>query len=293
MNKTPILWTECTWNPASGCTKISPECKYCYAELLAENKRGTTAFPRGFELTLRPWKLDEPERLRRASLVFTNSMTDMFLADISDDYRDRCFAAMRRAPWHRYQVLTKRPDIAARYFESREVPDTVWLGVTIGCESSMARLAILRSINARVRFVSAEPLIGPVDFTERLDGIHWVIGGGESGSHLSNLQICEQRGLVRPGGRGERRWVPREDRARWASDMRDACLAQGVAFFWKQWGGPTPKSSGRCLDGREWDEMPTVTDCMPDQSIAPRAGSRHHAKKLRRADHLPSNTTAV
>lgn len=281
MQKSEINWTDLTWNPASGCSRISAGCKYCYAETLAENKRGTRAFPTGFDITLRPWKLDEPQRARTASLVFTNSMTDMFHEDIPDSYRDKCFDAMRRAPWHRYQVLTKRPENAEKYFRSRPVPETVWLGVTVEHALTSTRIDVLQGIDASIRFLSVEPLIGHVDLDGRLDGIHWVIGGGESGSHLNqDAAVLSRRGLVRRGGRGEKRWVPREDREHWALDLRDACVSQGVAFWWKQWGGPTPKSGGRLIDGREWNEMPDKAGAMPDPSLAPKKGTRHQRAKL-------------
>ena len=267
MNNTEINWSELTWNPASGCEKVSAGCKYCYAEGLAENKRGTRAFPNGFELTLRPHKLEEPRKIKRPSLIFTNSMSDMFLESISDDYRDRVFDAIRAAPHHRYQMLTKRPEVAARYFSTRSVPDSVWLGVTVEHQLTADRIDILRRIDARVRFLSVEPMVGHVDLAGRLDGIHWVIGGGESGSHLSDPAIRLQRAMVEPNGdRGAYPypWKPRADRYHWATDLRDACLKQGSAFWWKQWGGPTPKGGGRKVDGIEHDGMPThVPGAMP------------------------------
>lgn len=284
MNNTAINWTDLSWNPASGCKKVSAGCKYCYAESLSENKRGTLAFPNGFDLTMRPWKLDEPARVKNASLIFTNSMTDMFWEEIPDSYRDKAFDAIRESPWHRFQVLTKRPELAAEYFSTREVPRNVWLGVTVESQLTMDRLDVLRDIDASVRFISAEPLISHVDMRGKLDGIHWVIGGGESGSHLSTPAIAEKRAMARRGEKGEKRWVPREDRYHWATDMRDACINQGVAFWWKQWGGPTPKSAGREIDGRSWDEMPVhVAKAMPDQSQLVTITKR---RKLKRADFI-------
>lgn len=265
MNDTAINWTDLTWNPVSGCTKVSAGCKYCYAEVLSENKRGTLAFPNGFDITLRPWKLDEPGRLKKASLIFTNSMTDIFHDGISDSYRDKAFDSIRESPWHRFQILTKRPEAAVKYFSRRVIPPNVWLGVTVEHQLTIGRIDILRDIDASVRFISAEPLIGHIDFLGKLDGVHWVIGGGESGSHLSTPSIAEKRGMVRRGERGERRWVPRADRYHWATDIRDACIDQRVAFWWKQWGGPTPKSAGRDLEGKTWDEMPIhVPGAMPN-----------------------------
>jgi len=288
MNKTEINWTDLSWNPASGCTKISTECKYCYAHTIAENKRGTRAFPNGFDITLRPWKLDEPERTRAASLIFTNSMTDMFHESISDAYRDQCFAAMTRAPWHRYQVLTKRPEAAERYFSGRAVPSWVWLGCTVGHTDSIGRIDVLRRIDASVRFLSCEPLVGHLDLSGHLDGIHWVIGGGESGSHLSDPATMEIRGMVERGNKDRQRWVARPDRYHWARDLRDSCVEQRVAFWWKQWGGPTPKGGGREIDGRTWDEMPTSPGCMPDASLAPESGTRFAQPKRHRRDYVHS-----
>jgi protein gp37 len=295
MNQTEINWTELTWNPASGCEAISAGCKYCYAETLAENKRGTRAFPDGFGLTLRPHKLAEPSRVKRPSLIFTNSMSDMFLEQITDDYRDRVFDAIRAAPRHRYQMLTKRPEVAARYFSTRAVPDSVWLGVTVEHQLTIGRIDVLRRINAKVRFLSVEPMVGHVDLRDRLDGIHWVIGGGESGSHLSDEKIRGQRAMVelnRDRSAYPHPWTPRADRYHWATDLRDACSAQGAAFWWKQWGGPTPKGGGREIDGREHDGMPTHIDgAMPEAYTHREAATA--AKAKRHLELFPSKTIAV
>lgn len=259
MNETEILWTELTWNPASGCTKVSAGCKYCYAENLAENKRGTLAFPVGFDVVCKPHKLGEPAKLKRPSLIFTNSMTDMFHDKIPDSYRDRILEAMYAAKQHRYQVLTKRPEAAEAYFSKRAVPDCMWLGVTIEHQLTAGRLDILKRINAPVKFISAEPLLGPLSL--ELTGIDWVIGGGESGSHVMDAGICDVRGLVRRTPKGK--WEPRDDRTEWVRGIRDQCVAAGVAFFFKQHGGSRPTSAGRLLDGRTWDEMPAKPGAMP------------------------------
>lgn len=271
MNETAINWTDLTWNPVSGCKVISAGCKYCYAQSLAENKRGTAAFPNGFDLTIRPHKLDEPRKVKAPSLIFTNSMSDLFLDEIADDYRDRCFAVMAREDRHRYQVLTKRPETAARYFSTRPVPASVWLGVTVEHQLTADRIDVLRSIDAPTRFLSCEPLIGPLDLRGRLDGIQWVIGGGESGTHLAKPEIAERRAMARRGGKGESSWVPREDRYQWARDLRDACAEAGAAFWWKQWGGTKPHIAGRVIDGAEHNGMPSHPGAMPSAISARRA----------------------
>jgi protein gp37 len=265
VNETEINWTDLTWNMASGCEPVSPGCKFCYAETLSEDKRGTPAFPNGFEFTPRPHKLKEPARVKAPSLIFTNSMTDMFLPQFTDAYRDDSFEVMERVDWHRYQVLTKRVDEAARYFSTRKVPASVWLGATVEMKLYKERIAQLRQIDARVRFLSCEPLLEDLDLSAtELAGIHWVIGGGESGRHLAQPQWLEKRAMVRRGQKGERSYVPREDRLHWATKMRDVCAAAGVAFWWKQFGGATPKSGGRAVEGVEHDGMPThVVDAMP------------------------------
>lgn len=274
MQDTAIVWTEKTWNPATGCTVISPECKHCYARGIAEPKRGHAAFPNGFDMTLRPHKLNEPRKIKEPSLIFVNSMSDLFHEEIPDDYRDRVLDVIRTTP-HQYQVLTKRPDNAARYFSTRKVPSNFWMGTTIGIQSSMHRLEWLKRIDAEIRFVSAEPLLGVLDFGD-LTGVHWLIGGGESGSHLFKGEDAERRAMARYDY-ATHKWQPREDRAPWARALRDQCVSQGVAFFWKQWGGRMGHDAGRELDGRTWDEFPRApaggwkTDLVRDRKPAQRS----------------------
>lgn len=252
MNETTIEWTDHTWNPASGCKVVSEGCRYCYAKTLAENKRGTAAFPRGFDLTIRPHKLDEPRRLKVPSRVFVNSMSDLFWEEISDEYRSRIIDVMWNTPQHQYQVLTKRPANMARFFKNREVPDNMWCGTTIESNRVMDRADYLRDVPAAVRFISAEPLLSDLDGLN-LQGLHWVISGGESGSHLSDDHIANRRALVARGPSG---WFVRDDRADWVRGIRDACRSAGVSFIHKQWGGLRPKSCGRELDGIIHDEYP-------------------------------------
>jgi protein gp37 len=262
MNETKIGWTRLTWNPLSGCTKVSEGCDHCYAEAVAEPKRGTKAFPNGFEITLRPHKLAEPARVRLPSLIFANSMSDFFHQDIDDGYRDQIFDVIEASPLHRFQVLTKRPKLAAKYFATRPVPANLWLGVTVENRTWRSRIDVLRNIDARVRFLSCEPLLEDLGQLD-LRGVHWVIAGGESGAHLSSPDFVAARALVRRA-RPCAAWQPRTERIAWMRSIRDQCVSQRVAFFLKQWGGTRPLSAGRELDGRTWDEMPThVVGAMP------------------------------
>lgn len=252
MNETGIIWTEKTWNPMSGCEKVSEGCKFCYALTLAENKRGTSAFPNGFDLTIRPHKLTEPLKLKEPSLIFVNSMSDMFWEAVSDEYRDKIVDIMERTPQHEYQVLTKRPENMLRYSKRRKLPQNFWAGTTIENERAMYRKDVLLQVDASLHFLSAEPLIGRFD-TLDFGGLDWIITGGESGFHLGDAEVNERRGLAR---KEKGKWYPREDRMDWVRDIRDACQVHGVKFFHKQWGGSTSHSAGRLLDGRTWDEFP-------------------------------------
>jgi protein gp37 len=236
-----IEWTDVTWNPVSGCTKISPGCDHCYAERFAERWRGIPNHPyeAGFDLRLHPSRLDQPLKLRRPSAIFVNSMSDLFHKDIPVDYLDRVFDVMEAATWHRFQVLTKRSSLMQRYVRGRygdvAAPAHIWLGVSLENREQVSRIRHLQRTPATVRFVSAEPLLGPLDDLDLAD-IHWLIAGGESG----------------PGARSME--------ADWVRSLRDQCKASGVAFFFKQWGGRTPKQGGRDLDGMEWSEVPDVPD---------------------------------
>jgi protein gp37 len=256
MNDTGISWATNTWNVFSGCERVGPGCAECYAFALAEKYRGTAAFPNGFELTIRRHKLTEPLKLKKPALIFTNSMSDFFWDQVPDTLRDEILDVMRSTPQHQYQILTKRPAAMVTFFQARKVPDNVWLGVTIESQEFVDRLDLLRQVDASVRFVSAEPILS--ELATDWAGIHWVIGGGESGTHLSSDESKrERRGLVQRDPK-TKRWVPRADRLPWARRLRDDVKKAGGAFYWKQFGGPRPDSAGRELDGRVWDEFPRL-----------------------------------
>jgi protein gp37 len=240
-DKSAIEWTDATWNPVTGCTKISAGCDNCYAARFAERWRGTSGHPfeAGFDLTLRPDRLEQPLRWKKPRRIFVNSMSDLFHKDVPASFVDQVFDVMWRANWHSFQVLTKRSGRMNDYLWQRfsELPDFgklpghVWFGVSVEDAKVKRRIDVLRTIPASVRFLSVEPLIGPLGALD-LSGIHWVIVGGESG----------------PGARPMH--------PEWVREIRDQCIAQNVPFFFKQWGGIRPKSNGRELDGREWNEMP-------------------------------------
>lgn len=228
-----IEWTEATWNPVTGCTKISPGCKHCYAERMAHRLLaiGQANYRNGFELTLQPQMLELPLRWRKPLTVFVNSMSDLLHPKVPLDYVQRVFDVMRRAHWHRFQVLTKRAERLAEIDASIDWPDNVWMGVSVESGAYRSRIDCLRRTLARTRFLSLEPLLGPLPALDLTD-IDWVIVGGESG----------------PGAR------PMDPA--WVVDLRDQCIAASVPFFFKQWGGVRKKRTGRELDGRTWDEMP-------------------------------------
>ena len=234
---TAIEWTDATWNPVTGCTKVSPGCDRCYAERLAERFRGVPghAYEQGFDLRLHPRRLGQPARWARPRRVFVNSMSDLFHVGVPAPFVDRVFDAMEATPRHVYQVLTKRSGRMRKYLDARyrdrAPPAHVWCGVSVEDAPRLVRVRHLRASRAAVRFLSLEPLLGPLPDLD-LTAIHWVIVGGESG----------------PGAR-----TMRPD---WVRAIRDQCAREGVAFFFKQWGGARPKSRGRTLDGREHDGAP-------------------------------------
>jgi protein gp37 len=236
---TEIEWTDATWNPVTGCTKVSAGCDLCYAERFSERFRGVPGHPfeAGFDLTLRPERLMQPLKWHKPRRIFVNSMSDLFHKEIPQSFVDRVFDTMETADWHTFQVLTKRSSLMARYLRKRygiaHAPPHIWLGVSIEDARNVVRLTHLRAAQASVRFVSFEPLIGSVGKID-LSGIHWAIVGGESG----------------PGAR------PMAEE--WAIEIRDRCRQAKVAFFFKQWGGIRPKTGGRLLRKREWNQYPTV-----------------------------------
>ena len=234
-DKSTIEWTDATWNPVTGCTRVSPGCDHCYALTFAERFRGVPNHPyeQGFDLKLWPERLELPLKWKKSRMIFTNSMSDLFHKDIPDDYIYRVFDIMVKADWHIFQVLTKRSARLARMASSLPWTPNIWMGVSIELDLYTWRADHLRKVPASTRFISAEPLLGLLS-NLKLDGIHWLISGGESGP-------------------GHRPCNPE-----WVRDLRDRCQLAGVAFFHKQWGGRTPKVGGRLLDGRTWDEFPQV-----------------------------------
>jgi protein gp37 len=266
MNDTAIRWTSSTWNPMSGCESVSPGCKFCYARQLAEQKRGTLAFPNGFDLTVREHKLVEPWKLRTPTLIFVNSMSDLFWDKVSDSYRDKVINVIESCPQHQFQVLTKRHENLVKYSHRRKLPSNFWAGVTVEDQKRAdERIPALVQVDVPVRFISVEPALSLVDISLWThgknnafggNGIQWAIFGGESGCHLMDAKTREVRGMATRDERGK--WAPRLDRADWPRALRDTCVRDGVALFFKQWGGARPTSAGHDLDGRRWEQFPHV-----------------------------------
>ena len=244
-----IEWTDVTWNPVTGCTEVSAGCDNCYAATLANRLLKDAYRARlpvvdsdiarqdPFAVRLWPERLEQPLKWREPRVVFVNSMSDVFHADIPEDFTRRLFEVMLRAPWHTFQVLTKRPARALRFWERNRdlfggdgVPDHIWIGTSVEAQDVDYRVEHLRRVPASVRFLSCEPLLGPLSLD--LGGIHWVIVCGESGP------------------------VRRPMKEEWALAIRDQCQEAGISFFFKQWGGRTPKAGGRELAGELWDETP-------------------------------------
>jgi protein gp37 len=238
-NNTQIEWTDATWNPVTGCSKITAGCDNCYAERFSERFRGVPDHPfeNGFDLTLRPARLIQPLSWKTPRRVFVNSMSDLFHKEVPRSFIDKVFDTMEKANWHTFQVLTKRSSLLTRYLNRRYptslAPSHIWLGVSVEDAKNAVRIKHLKAARASVKFVSFEPLIGPVGRID-LSGIDWVIVGGESGPRARPMEEA------------------------WALELRDQCRVQNVAFFFKQWGGIRPKSGGRKLKGREWNEYPRI-----------------------------------
>jgi protein gp37 len=246
MAQSAIEWTEFTWNPITGCTKISPGCAHCYAEIMSHRLQamGQPNYRNGFELTLHEQALRLPLEWKQPHVVFVNSMSDLFHADVPESFIQRVFGIMRAAPQHRFQILTKRAERLEELSSRLRWNPNVWMGVSVESERYTYRVEHLRRTGAALKFLSLEPLLGPLPALD-LQGIGWVIVGGESG----------------PGAR------PMDPS--WVAGIRDQCIHAKVPFFFKQWGGTRKKKAGRLLDGREWDEMPCVkSPC----AIAPRLG---------------------
>ena len=231
--KSSIEWTNSTWNPITGCTKVSEGCKNCYAERMAKRLKAmkNPNYKNGFRLTLHPDSLSLPLTWKKPQVIFVNSMSDLFHEDVPLDFIKEVFKVMNEAHWHQFQVLTKRAERLVELNEHLNWADNIWMGVSIENNDYSYRKDLLSTTNAKIKFISYEPLIGPIkDFN--YIGINWIIVGGESGPHARPI---------------ERQWVV---------DIRDSCRAQHVPFFFKQWGGFNKKKAGRELDGRTWDEMP-------------------------------------
>lgn len=236
-----IEWTEMTWNPTVGCTKVSPGCKNCYAEKMAKRLQAmnTPGYENGFKLTLLANRLEEPLKRKKPSVYFVNSMSDLFHSSVPFSFIDEVFNSIRQAHWHTFQILTKRADRLAKYFKTRTPPDNAWIGVSVeDIKYGLPRIDALRKVDAKVRFLSVEPLLedlGEIDLTD----IHWVIVGGESGPKARPMRL------------------------EWVESIQQQCKEQNSAFFFKQWGGwgvdgkkRAKKINGRLINGRTYDEMP-------------------------------------
>ncbi len=231
--RSTIEWTETTWNPVTGCNKVSPGCKFCYAEVMAKRLRAMRKerYAKGFELTLQPDLVDAPLRWKKPRTIFVNSMSDLFHEDVPTSFIQAVFRTMEAASWHTFQVLTKRSGRLLAISSELPWPSNVWMGVSVEDDARTSRVTDLQGVPAAVRFLSVEPLLEPIP-SMPLDDIHWVIVGGESGRR------------------------PRPMKAGWVCDIRDQCTEKGVPFFFKQWGGTNKKASGRLLEGRTWDQTP-------------------------------------
>lgn len=246
--KSNIEWTNMTWNPVTGCTKVSPGCKHCYAATMAKRLQamGSPRYTDGFKVTLHEDLVDVPMRWKQPRRVFVNSMSDLLHADVPLEFVQRVFATMRACPRHQFQVLTKRPERLLELAPSLDWADNIWMGVSVENQAYAYRSELLSRVPAAIRFLSVEPLIGPIEQLP-LKGIHWVIVGGESGPKARALDSV------------------------WVEQIYHQCRAANVAFFFKQWGGVQKHRNGRMLFGRTFDEMPaelvTVPSQLPELSV--------------------------
>jgi protein gp37 len=242
MSQTKIEWTELTWNPTTGCNKVSQGCKFCYAEVMARRLKamGLEKYRNGFELTLHEDALKIPYTWKQPKIVFVNSMSDLFHKDIPLEFLQRVFKVMNDNPQHVFQVLTKRADILLKYHKELDWTHNIWMGVSVEDAKSLSRINLLRRTRAKVKFLSCEPLIGPLTDLN-LKKINWVIVGGESGRR------------------------PRLMKPEWVFEIHNKCIEENVPFFFKQWGGTNKKKTGRVLKGRTYSEMPIVKHLLEDE----------------------------
>ncbi len=249
-----IEWTESTWNPVTGCTKISPGCAHCYAQRMAKRLKamGQTRYRNEFKVTLQADALETPLRWKRPRMIFVNSMSDLFHEDVPTEYIIECFSVMEKAAQHTFQVLTKRPERAAAMGDNLPWPKNVWMGTSVENADFTSRVHSLVETRSAIRFLSIEPLLGPIPRLP-LRGIHWVIVGGESG----------------PAAR------PME--SKWVFQIRDRCVRRNVPFFFKQWGGVNKKKAGRLLDGQTWNGMPNISCELPEGDNSGRQSSNRVA----------------
>lgn len=237
VDKTKIEWTDSTWNPVTGCTKISQGCKFCYAETMANRlkKMGVTNYKDGFEVKLHKDSLTIPLTINKPRMIFVNSMSDLFHEKVPDDFIFSVFEVMNKAYWHVFQVLTKRPERMVEISQKVKLTNNIWLGVSVENNQTKGRIDYLRSIQSNIRFISFEPLLEKID-NPNLENIDWVIVGGESGR------------------------TPRPIEADWVRSLRDICIEKQILFFFKQWGGTNKKKAGRLLDGVIWDQTPKIVN---------------------------------
>mgnify|MGYP001771070397 CR=1 FL=1 len=237
MAQSKIEWTEATWNPTTGCDKISAGCKFCYAEVLSNrlHAMGIDKYKNNFELTIHENELQKPYSWKKPKLIFVNSMSDLFHKNVPIHFIQKVFKVMNENPHHIFQILTKRADVL-RYYDREgwlEWANNIWMGVSVENEKVKNRIDLLSATGAKIKFLSCEPLIGEIP-NINLEGIHWVIVGGESGRKARPIK------------------------EEWVIDIKNQCLKAGVPFFFKQWGGKNKKKTGRLLEGKIWDEMPKI-----------------------------------